>query len=292
MVCSMTGFGRGAASSACGDLVLEIKSVNHRYFECVVKLPRSSYAMETEIRNRIQSVISRGKLDVCLSFHKTGASGYQLNYNADLAGLYLKRLRQMSDEFEIGDRVFNIDLARFPDVLTLEEREPDSDMLCRLTEEALDQALTDLLDQRAKEGARLGQDLTHKLNRLEELVLSLEERSGQIIAEYADRLRGKIKTLLDEEAVDENRIAQELVIYADKICIDEEMVRLKSHVAQARDQIQRGGEAGRKIDFLAQEMNREANTILSKSTDARTADIGIEMKTLIEKIREQAQNIE
>ncbi len=292
MIKSMTGFGRGEAGDETRKIVVEIKSVNHRYLDLNVKLPRKLNAFEVEIRNFIKSRIVRGKVDVYITLEETKEASDILHYNTHIADMYMENIRKMSQDYGIPFDVTATSLARFPDVLEMTDAEDDDEMLHLFLMDALTTATDQFVENRSQEGMRLRQDMLAKMDEMSSYVTTLEERSPQIIEEYRERLQTKITDLLGDHAIDETRIASEVVLYADKVCIDEEMVRLRSHVEETKHMLADGGEVGRKLDFIAQEMNREANTILSKSTDVEIAGIGISLKTLIEKVREQIQNLE
>lgn len=288
----MTGFGRGEAGDETRKIVVEIESVNHRYLDLNVKLPRKLNAFEVEIRNFIKSRIVRGKVDVYITLEETKEASDILHYNTHIADMYMENIRKMSQDYGIPFDVTATSLARFPDVLEMTDAEDDDEMLHLFLMDALTAATDQFVENRSQEGMRLRQDMLAKMDEMSSYVTTLEERSPQIIEEYRERLQTKITDLLGDHAIDETRIASEVVLYADKVCIDEEMVRLRSHVEETKHMLADGGEVGRKLDFIAQEMNREANTILSKSTDVEIAGIGISLKTLIEKVREQIQNLE
>ena len=292
MIKSMTGFGRGEAGDEIRKIIVEIKSVNHRYLDLNVKLPRKLNAYEVEIRNAIKSRIVRGKVDVFITLEEAKEASDVLHYNTHVADMYMENLRKMSQDYGIPFDVTASSLARFPDVLEITEAEEDDEMLHLFLMDALTSALDQFVENRTQEGMRLQQDLLLKMDEMSEYVSFLEKRSPMIVEEYRDKLHTKVAEMLGDTSIDENRIAAEVVIYADKVCIDEEMVRLRSHVDETRHMLSDAEEVGRKLDFIAQEMNREANTILSKSTDVEIAGIGISLKTLIEKVREQIQNLE
>lgn len=292
MIKSMTGFGRGEAGDEIRKIIVEIKSVNHRYLDLNVKLPRKLNAYEVEIRNAIKSRIVRGKVDVFITLEEAKEASDVLHYNTHVADMYMENLRKMSQDYGIPFDVTASSLARFPDVLEITEVEEDDEMLHLFLMDALTSALDQFVENRTQEGMRLQQDLLLKMDEMSEYVSFLEKRSPMIVEEYRDKLHTKVAEMLGDTSIDENRIAAEVVIYADKVCIDEEMVRLRSHVDETRHMLSDAEEVGRKLDFIAQEMNREANTILSKSTDVEIAGIGISLKTLIEKVREQIQNLE
>jgi uncharacterized protein (TIGR00255 family) len=292
MIRSMTGFGRGEAGDTSRRITIEMKSVNHRFLDLGIKLPRKLNPFEGDVRHYLKEQICRGKVDVFVTLEESADSTVTLQYNPSIAALYLQNLQEMSREFNLEYDIKTSHLSRFPDVFEVEEKPEDEGELLTLLMEALQKACSQFLDNRQDEGRRLAEDLQSKMDEMSSLVTALEQRSPAIVAEYRTRLREKVSDLLADGHIDESRLAAEIVLYSDKVCIDEEMVRLRSHVEETRNLLSEGTEVGRKLDFIAQEMNREANTILSKSTDVEIAGIGISLKTLIEKIREQIQNLE
>ena len=292
MVRSMTGFGRGEAGDTSRKIIVEMKSVNHRYLDLNIKLPKKLNPFESDVRNYLKSQIIRGKVDVYISLETSADEEYVLRYNAKLAEMYVNNLKAMSEEFGLEYDLKATHLSRYPDVLEMEEAQADEEELKGLLLEALQIATAQFGENRLKEGQRLQEDLLAKMDEMSGYVEILEMRSPQIVEEFSQRLKSKVKDLLEDGHIDENRIAAEIVLYADKVCIDEEMGRLKSHVEETKQVLNNDSEVGRKLDFIAQEMNREANTILSKSTDVEIAGVGISLKTLIEKVREQIQNLE
>ncbi len=292
MVKSMTGFGRGEAQDEFRKITIEMKSVNHRYLDLNIKMPKSLNPFETDIRNFLKSRIARGKVDVYVTLETSADQEYVLKYNKKLAGMYVDNVKAMAEEFGLDYDLKATHLSRYPDVLEMEEAQVDEGELKMLLFEALEKSCGQFGENRTKEGERLQKDLLDKMDEMSGYVAVLEKRSPEIIEEYTTRLKTKVKDLLEAGHVDENRIAAEIVLYADKVCIDEEMVRLRSHIEETKQVLQNDKEVGRKLDFIAQEMNRESNTILSKSTDVEIAGIGISLKTLIEKVREQIQNLE
>lgn len=292
MVRSMTGYGKGIAENSDARVTIEMKSVNHRYLDLNIKLPKKLNFLENTIRNKISESVFRGKVDVYITLNEHSDACYQVSINDAIAQKYFDSISAMAEKLGVDNDLKASNIARLPDVIELEEIEADEDSLKDLVLDALDTCINQFVETRIAEGLRLEEDLISKMDEMLILVDKLEKRSPQIIAEYKNRLSVKIHELLEDSNIDENRIAQEVTIYADKVCIDEEMVRLKSHVTETRAVFDLDKEVGRKVDFLAQELNREANTILSKSTDVEIADIGITLKTLIEKVREQIQNIE
>lgn len=292
MVRSMTGYGKGFAENENARVTIEMKSVNHRYLDLNIKLPKKLNFLESLIRNKISESIFRGKVDVYITLNEHSDACYKVSINDIIAKEYFDSISAMATKLGIDNDLKASNIVRLPDVIELEETDSDEDELKSLVLSALSDCINQFIDARIAEGARLEEDLIAKMDEMLVLVDKLEKRSPVIIEEYKTRLTAKIHELLEDNHIDESRIAQEVTMYADKVCIDEEMVRLKSHVAETRSVFELDKEVGRKLDFLAQELNREANTILSKSTDVEIADIGITLKTLIEKVREQIQNIE
>ncbi len=292
MIKSMTGFGRSEVSEGARKFTVEMKTVNHRYLDVTVKMPKKLNMFESAIRNELKNHIQRGKVDIFISYEDTSENNVMIKYNRDIAAEYMKYLNAMAEEFGLDNDVRVSTLSRYPEVLSMEEQNPDEEEIWNLLQKAVATAAEGLAESRVREGENLKADLLAKLDDMQKNVEFIAERSPQIIAEYRQKLSDKVHELLAGVAVDENRIATEVTIFADKICVDEEMVRLRSHIETVRKALTDGGSIGRKLDFLAQEMNREANTILSKANDLTVSDCGIELKTTIEKIREQIQNIE
>ena len=292
MIRSMTGFGRGEIHVSERKFTVEIRAVNHRYLDLNIKLPRILNPLETRIRTVLKEYMQRGKIDVYISTEGYVSSQPVLHYNEDIARQYVETFNRMSGQFSLEQDMRTSTLARCPEVLTLETGNDDVEELWPELEQALTQACTALADARANEGSRLLKDLLEKLNGMRAAVLEIEERYPQIQEAYMQKLRLKLEEVLDNRQIDESRLATELVLFSDKICTDEETVRLKSHIDSMISVLEEGGFVGRKLDFIAQEMNREANTILSKANDLTTSNIAIGLKTDIEKVREQIQNIE
>ena len=289
---SMTGFGRYEYADASRKITVEVKSVNHRYLDVNIKMPKKLNFFESAIRTLLKEYIERGKVDIYITYEDFTENNLSLQYNKALAGEYLKYLNQMAEEFGLENDIRVSTLSRYPEVFAMEERPVDEDELWSSLEKALRGAFEPFVESRVREGENLKKDLCEKLDNMVSYVDFIEERSPQIIVEYRARLEEKLRELLADNQLDDSRIAQEVTIFADKICVDEETVRLKSHILSMKDSLNAGGSVGRKLDFLAQEMNREANTILSKSNDLKISDTGISLKTDIEKVREQIQNIE
>lgn len=292
MIKSMTGFGRCEVADEKRKFTIELKSVNHRYLDVNIKMPKKLNFFESAIRNLLKEYIERGKVDVYITYEDYTEDNYSLRYNAALAGEYLGYLNAMAEEFHLENDIRVSTLSRYPDVFVMEEQDIDEKELWSGLEKALRGACEQFVDSRVKEGEALKADLLDKLDAMLSDVDFIEERSPQIMKEYRTRLEEKIQEILGDRQIDDARIATEVTIYADKVCVDEETVRLRSHIMTTKDTLLAGGSIGRKLDFIAQEMNREANTILSKANNIEISDIGIDLKTGIEKVREQIQNIE
>ena len=292
MIKSMTGFGRAEAVSRERKVSVELKSVNHRYLDLNIKMPKRLSYFEGEIRNVMKTYIRRGKVDVFITYEDYTMGGMALKYNAELAKEYLGYLNQMSEELGIENDIRVSTLSRYPDVFTMEEQAPDEEELWNFLEDPLHEACRKFVETRQREGANLKQDLLGKLDGLEAKVDVVEKRSPEVVKAYREKLETKMHELLEDNQIDDSRIAAEVILFSDKICNDEETVRLRSHIHGMRKILDENEGVGRKMDFMAQEMNREANTILSKSNDLTVSNAAIDLKTEIEKIREQIQNIE
>lgn len=292
MIKSMTGFGRCELADEARRITVEIKSVNHRYLDLAVKMPRKMNFFENNIRNLLKNYIQRGKVDVYITYEDCTENQITLNYNQDLAEKYVTYIRQIGDTFSLPCDLSARELSQCPEVLTMEAQAVDEEELWKLLEQAVTEAAEQFVETRIREGEQLKKDLLGKLELMSEYVEQIEQRSPEILAEYRQKLTNKVRELLSDAQMDESRILTEVTIFADRICTDEETVRLKSHISSTRDTLTEGGSVGRKLDFIAQEMNREANTILSKANDLTVSDIAINLKTDIEKVREQIQNIE
>ena len=293
MIRSMTGFGHGEVSNDKNQKVtVEMKSVNHRYCDISLKLPKKLAMFEANIRNIMKEYASRGKIDIYVSYEDLSETAVSLHYNQAMAAEYMQVFKKMQEDFGIETKITAEALAKYPEVVTLEEVQQDEEVWWELLEAALRQAAEKFVETRTIEGANLKKDLLGKLDQMAADVAFIERRSPQIIAEYRAKLEEKVKEFLEDSAIEENRIAAEVTLYADKIAVDEEIVRLQSHISSMTDVLESDESIGRKLDFMAQEMNREANTILSKSSDVDLVDHAIELKTNVEKVREQIQNIE
>lgn len=292
MIKSMTGFGRCEMQEADRKITVEMKSVNHRYLDINMKMPKKLNFFEAAIRNELKNYIQRGKVDLFITYEDYTETNVCVKYNKELAAEYMSYLNKMAEDFALDNDIRVSTLSRYPEVLSMEEQTIDEEKLWKLLDQALRGAAEGFVETRIREGENLKKDLIEKLNIMLTHVDFISERSPQIIADYRQKLEDKVKDLLEDTKVDENRLLMEVTIFADRVCVDEELVRLRSHVEATKDTLMTGGSIGRKLDFIAQEMNREANTILSKANDLEISNRAIELKTEIEKVREQIQNIE
>lgn len=292
MIKSMTGFGRAELIDEEKKITVEMKSVNHRYLDANMRMPKKFSVFEASIRSLLKEYIQRGKVDVFITCEDYTQSRVSVKYNREIAQQYLEYLQEMSKDFQLDGEINVVSLSRYPEVLTMEEQTEDEDEMWDALESVIRSAAVQFVEARTKEGAELKRDILDKLRNMEEKVELIEKRSPDIIKEYREKLETKVKELLADTQIEENRIAAEVILYADKICTDEETVRLKSHIKHTKSVLDEKEGIGRKLDFIAQEMNREANTILSKANDLETSNLAIDLKTEIEKIREQIQNIE
>lgn len=292
MIKSMTGFGRFEVSEQNKKITVEMKSVNHRYLDVSVRMPKQLNSFDAAIRAEIKKYASRGKVDVYISYEDTSEDKTSLKYNSELATEYVSYYKSISEQFGIENDISTSKLMRCPEVLVMEENQTDEDELWKMVQKAVDGACEKFVESRLSEGAHLKNDLSAKLDGMMNIVESIAVRSPEVFEEYRVNIRKQVEELLGNTQIDESRIATEVVLFADKMCIDEELVRLRSHVEKMKSDLMTGEDVGRKLDFLAQEMNREANTILSKANDLEVTNRGIDLKTEIEKIREQIQNVE
>lgn len=294
MIKSMTGFGRSEIVTDTYKIVVEMKSVNHRYCDMTIKMPKKLSFFESNIRTLLKEYMQRGKVDVFITYEDYTEAKVSVRYKREMAQKYLEYLRQMAEDFGIEDDVTVSKLSNYPDVFTLEEQTVDEKELWNVLEVPIREAASKFVETRKAEGENLKKDLIHKLDGMSVLVHEIEKRSPELLQEYRKKLELKVKDLLETSGIDESRIAAEVTIYADKVCVDEEIVRLKSHMESTKTILLSNEEesVGRRLDFIAQEMNREANTILSKANDIEISNYAIGLKTEIEKIREQIQNIE
>lgn len=292
MIKSMTGFGRKEISDENRKITVEMKAVNHRYLDINIKMPKKLSFFEASMRNLLKEYIQRGKVDIFISYEDFTENNYSLKYNKDMADAYMRYLKEMAEEFSIENDIRVSALSRYPEVFSLEEQDFDEKEIWKDLEAALRGAAESFVETRITEGENLKQDLIQKLDGMLAHVDYIAERAPEIIAEYRAKLKDKVTEFLADSQIEESRILTEVTIFSDKICVDEEIVRLRSHIEHTKATLQEGGSVGRKLDFIAQEMNREANTILSKANDLTTSNRAIDLKTDIEKVREQIQNIE
>lgn len=292
MIKSMTGFGRCEITENERKYTVEMKSVNHRFLDVNIKMPKKLSFFESSIRNELKDYVQRGKIDIFITYEDFSESNVCIKYNRELAAEYLGYLKSMSEDFDLENDIRVSTLSKYPEVFSMEEQAVDEESIWSGLVKAIRGAAKNLADTRIQEGQNLADDLIAKLDGMLEHVSFIEQRSPQIIEEYRKKLSERVHELLEDASVDETRLLTEVIIFADKVCVDEELVRLRSHIETMKQALIDGGSIGRKLDFIAQEMNREANTILSKTNDLAISNRGIELKTEIEKIREQIQNIE
>ena len=292
MLKSMTGYGRGEVSGSGRSFVVEVRSVNNRYLDCNIRLPRVYICAEDGINKRVKSTISRGKVDVFVTIEHAAEEPVTVTVNEGIAGGYKQALDQLAETFELKNDVTAGLLSRFPDVFRVEKVPEDLEAMTAELHQAADKALADFDAMRTREGEKLAEDLLSRLDTLEEYTGKVEQRSPERVAAYREKLTARIREVLEDRQMDEARILTEAAVFADKVAVDEETVRLRSHIAQFRDMIAHGSPIGRKLDFLVQEMNRETNTIGSKANDLDMSAMCVDMKAELEKIREQIQNVE
>jgi uncharacterized protein (TIGR00255 family) len=292
MIKSMTGFGRCENLQSDRKFTVEMKAVNHRYFDVNIRMPKKLSFFESAIRSVLKEYMQRGKVDIFITYEDFTDTNVSLKYNESIAAEYVKYYRQIADAFNLENDVTASTIARSPEVITMEEQTPDEQAIWEVLEKALRGASEQFAQSRIREGEALKVDLLSKLDGMIADVDAIEKRYPEVMDNYRRKLEDKVKELLGDTQMEEGRIAAEVVLYSDKICTDEETVRLKSHIESMKSELIKGGSVGRKLDFIAQEMNREANTILSKANDLETSNIAINLKTEIEKVREQIQNIE
>ena len=288
----MTGFGRAEVATIERKITVELKSVNHRYCDISIKMPKKLGFFEASIRNLLKQYIGRGKIDVFISYEEYTEHTACVKYNSDIAKEYMNCLQQIATDFNLENDIKVSSLSRYPDVFSLEEQTVDEKELWGTIEEAVKKATEKFVEARILEGEHLKGDILAKLSGMCSYITEIERRSPEILTEYRKKLTDKVNELLGDTKLDESVLATELIIFADKICVDEETVRLRSHIKNMENTLKQEENVGRKLDFIAQEMNREANTILSKANDIEVSNLAIELKTEIEKIREQIQNIE
>lgn len=292
MAKSMTGFGRSEQTSAGYHIVCELKGVNHRYFDLSLRIPRRYGSLEERVREKVKEVISRGRIEATINIEKTGDLAHNIKVDKDLAIAYHNSLKDLAQNLQISPNYSIIDLFRLPDVFSLEETEEDTEQLWKVLEPVLSEALRGLAAMREREGQALIQDVLERNNLILKAVEQIELRAPQVVTDYAERLRKRVAEMLPDATVDENRLATEIAIFADRASIVEELVRLKSHCSQMESLLRLDEPVGRKCDFLIQEMFREVNTIASKANDLQISQTAVDLKAELEKMREQIQNIE
>ena len=288
----MTGYGKGEAQSEGNKYTVEIKSVNHRYSDYSIRLPKHLSSFEDKVRSLASEYISRGKIDIFVSCEEYGENNIEVKLNEPLAKAYIEATEKLCTRFNLVNDISASFISRFPDVLTVEKKEEDEENIWSVLKQALETALKSFVAMREIEGQKLKDDLLEKSGKIENLVKKIEERAPLVVIEYKNRLDAKLKEFVDQNIIDENRIAAEVAIFADRCSIDEEIVRLKSHLSQLKHILENENQVGRKLDFLVQEINREVNTIGSKANDLEIIKNVVEAKSEIEKLREQIQNLE
>ncbi|AKA69972.1 YicC/YloC family endoribonuclease [Clostridium scatologenes] len=292
MIKSMTGFGRGSTDQEGGRFTVEIKTVNHRYLDLNIKMPKVFIALEDRMRKLIKEKVNRGKIDVFITQNNYEKQGVNAVLNEPLADSYVQCLNKIRDRYGIQENITVSLIAKFPEVITVKQEEEDLEILWESLRTPLEDAVNMLVSMREKEGTKLQQNIFVKCDYIKSLLDKIEKRSPQIVMEYKQKLTTRLSELMQDYTIDESRIAMEIALFADKACLDEEIVRLNSHLIQVKDTLNLQEPIGRKLDFIVQEMNREANTIASKSNDLEITNHVLNIKNEIEKIREQIQNIE
>lgn len=293
MAVSMTGFGRGEYKDDNYYFLVELKTINHKYADINIRLPRKISFLEDKARNLIKDHIKRGRVDLYIKLDLLGSEDVNLKFDETLASQYVNILTQIKDKFDVIDDISVMNIAKFADVIKSEEKEEDEELLWSMFKKALEEALEKLKEMRNEEGKKLAEDVIMRCNLLKNYIDEIEKYSYNVVIDYKEKLNNRISEILENPSlIDENRLAQEVAIYADKSSITEEIVRFNSHIDQLKNTVIKNESIGRKIDFLIQEMNRETNTIGSKSSDLNITNLVVEIKSELEKIREQIQNIE
>ena len=292
MTMSMTGYGRSQQLIDGRDITVELRAVNHRYFECSVRTPRSYSYLEDKLKSYVQSRVSRGKIEVGVTIQNVEVAASEVQINEPLAEAYLTALREMGSKLNIADDITVSAMARFSDIFTVRRVQEDEDYIWSCVSRVAQEAVDHFLEMRASEGARLKEDILSRGAHIGEMVEVVKQRSPETLKNYRERLYQKLREVLEDRQIDDSRVLTEAAIFADRIAVDEETVRLESHLTALKQILNSEGAVGRKLDFLVQEINREANTIGSKAQDIEIARVVVEIKAEIEKIREQVQNIE
>lgn len=292
MIKSMTGFGRANLVQNLREYQVEVKSVNHKYSDVNIKLPRNISYLEEDIRRIVLSKISRGKVEIYISFDNYSQEGKDIRINKEIAKIYINGLKELADEENISSNIEVTDISKFPDVLTIKNNDNNEEIIKEEVKRVVEEAVDKLVNAREVEGKKIATDLLERINKVETLVNEINKLSTGLIEEYVVKLENRVKEILNTDEIDKSRISQEIVIYADKCSIEEELTRLDSHMSQFKNLLNSNDAIGKKLDFIIQEMNRETNTIGSKSNNLGIVDRVIEVKTILEDIREQVQNIE
>ncbi len=292
MSVSMTGFGRGESQNENYEFVVEVRSINHKYLDMNIKMPKTLSFLEEKIRLLVKESLTRGRIDISVKLQTMGKNPVDLVFDEDLATKYFNILSEIRQKFSAKDDISVTEIAKYPCVINVEEKEQDEEEIWKTLVQAVEKAILGLIQMRCKEGKKLTDDVISRAEELDSLINEVEKHSLNLIDDYKERLNQRISELTLDVEVDQSRLAQEVAIYADKVGIDEEIVRFKSHIKQLKDTAIKNEPVGRKMDFIVQEMNREVNTIGSKSTKLEITNLVVELKTVIEKIREQIQNIE
>lgn len=293
MAISMTGFGRGEYKDDNYYFLVECKTINHKYSDINIRLPRKISFLEDKARNLVKDYVKRGRADLYIKFDLLGSEDVSLKFDEGLAIQYVEILNNIKNKFGLIDDISVMNIAKLPEIIKTEEKEEDEDLVWSMLKEALEGALINLKDMRTEEGQKLAEDIKMRCDLLNNYIEEIEKYSYNVVIDYKEKLTNRISEILENPSIiDENRLAQEVAIYADKSSITEEIVRFKSHIIQLKNTVSKQESIGRKIDFLIQEMNRETNTIGSKSSDLNITNLVVEVKSELEKIREQIQNIE
>lgn len=293
MAISMTGFGRGEYKDDNYQFLVECKTINHKYADINIRLPRKLSFLEDKARILVKDYIKRGRVDLYIKLDLLGSEDVNLKFDEELATQYVSILKQIKEKFDLVDDISVMNIAKFPDVIKTEEKEDDEDKLWSMLKVALENALLKLKEMRSEEGKKLAEDIQNRCDLLKNYIEDIEKYSYNVVIDYKEKLKNRISDMLEDPSIiDESRLAQEVAIYSDKSSITEEIVRFKSHIEQLKNTVVKNESIGRKIDFLIQEMNRETNTIGSKSSDLNITNLVVEVKSELEKIREQIQNIE
>ena len=291
MIKSMTGYGKANLEKTERTYQIEIKSVNHRYLDISIKMPKAISYLEEDIKKCISKKIQRGKIDVFVTFENNSAEGKNIKINTEIAKMYIEQLKKLAESENILSNIEVTDISKYPDVLTIQNNQ-DEDTIKNELMEVTKNAVNQIIEMKEKEGEKIAEDLTRRLEEIQKKILEISTLSTGLIQEYVVKLKTRVQELLQNQEIDEARLAQEVVIYADKCSVEEEITRLNSHISQFKELLNSNTQIGKKLDFIIQEMNRETNTIGSKANNLEITNDVIDIKTEIENIREQVQNIE